>query len=168
MPREPDPKPCAYDQARAQAWMREALREADAAAAAGDVPVGCVVIDPGGDAVARGRNRREVDGDPLAHAEVVAMRAAARALGSWRLVGCTLVVTLEPCPMCAGAVVNARVPRVVYGCGDPKAGAAGSVLDLLRDPRLNHRAEVVGGVLEVECAEQLRAFFRARRALGKK
>ena len=168
MPREPDPKPCAYDDARAGAWMREALREAGLAAAAGDVPVGCVIVGPGGDVVARGRNRREVDGDPLAHAEVVAMRAAARALGSWRLVGCTLVVTLEPCPMCAGAVVNARVPRVVYGCGDPKAGSAGSVLDLLRHPRLNHRAEVVGGVLEVECAEQLRAFFRAQRALGKK
>lgn len=166
--REPDPLPAPLAPAQLEQFMRLALREADLAAEDGDVPVGCVIVGPGGDVIATGRNRREIDGDPLAHAEVVALRAAARATGHWRLVGCTLVVTLEPCPMCSGAIVNARLPRVVYGCPDPKAGAAGSVMNLLEDARLNHRAELVGGVLADECAEQLRAFFRKQRALGKK
>ena len=149
-------------------WMRRAIEEADLARAAGDVPVGCVIVGPDGVELAAGRNRREADADPTAHAEVVALRAAARAIGSWRLVGCSLYVTLEPCPMCAGAVVNARVGRVVFGCPDLKAGAAGSVMNLLDSPKLNHRPDVVGGVLSGECSEQLRAFFRDQRALGKK
>ena len=148
--------------------MRRALAEADAAGVAGEVPVGCVIADAAGAVVATGQNRRERDRDPTAHAEVVALRAAAAAVGSWRLVGCTLYVTLEPCPMCAGAIVNARVPAVVWGAADPKAGAAGTLMNLLADPRLNHAAAVTGGVLADECAEQLRAFFRTQRALGKK
>ena len=143
-------------------WMRQALAEAAAAEAHGDVPVGAVVVH-GGDVIATGHNRREVDDDPTAHAEVLATRAAAAALGSWRLDDCTLVVTLEPCTMCAGAIVLARVPRVVYGATDLKAGAAGSLMDVLDDPRLNHRAAVTTGVLAEECGEVLRAFFRARR-----
>ena len=166
--REVDPLPAVLSENEITRLMREALAEADAAGAAGDVPVGCVIVGPDADVIARGRNRREVDGDPLAHAEVVAMREAAKATAEWRLVGCTLVVTLEPCPMCAGAIVNARLPRVIYGCRDPKAGAAGSVMNLLEDERLNHRANVSGGVLADECADRLRAFFRAQRALGKK
>jgi tRNA(adenine34) deaminase len=113
--------------------------------------------------IARGHNRREADGDPTAHAEVLAIRAAAEVLGSWRLEGCTLVVTLEPCTMCAGAIVLARIPRVIYGATDPKAGAAGSLMDVLDDPRLNHRADTTAGVRAQECGELLRAFFRARR-----
>lgn len=148
--------------------MRLALAEADAAERDGDVPVGCVVLDENGTVIGRGRNRREQDEDPSAHAEIVAMRQASAAVGSWRLVGCTLVVTLEPCVMCAGAIVNARVPHVVYGCHDPKAGAAGSLMNLLDDPRLNHQATITSGVLEDECAERLRAFFRKQRSLGKK
>jgi len=149
--------------------MREALHEARLAAEAGDVPVGCVVArSDTGEVIGRGRNRREVDEDPTAHAEIVAMRQAAAVLGTWRLVGCTLVVTLEPCAMCAGAMVNARVPRVVYGAADPKAGAAGSLMNLLDDPRLNHRAEVVAGALAEECGQVLRDFFARQRALGKK
>ncbi len=143
--------------------MRAALDEAQLATATGDVPVGAVLLDAGGVVVGRGRNAREASGDPTAHAEVLALREAAAALGSWRLDGCTLVVTLEPCAMCAGAVVLARVPRVVLGAWDPKAGACGSVHDLVRDPRLNHRVEVVGGVLEAECGSLLREFFDARR-----
>ncbi len=143
--------------------MRFALDEAEAALTTDDVPVGAVVIDGEGTVVARGRNRREADGDPTAHAEVVALRAAAAALGSWRLSGCTLVVTLEPCAMCAGAIVLARVDRVVYAAADPKAGAAGSVWDLLRDPRANHRPEVIRGVLADEAGELLRTFFGSRR-----
>ena len=149
--------------------MRAALAEAALAEAAGDVPVGCVILrDDTGEVIARGRNRREIDADPTAHAEVVAIRAAAQIIGHWRLVGCTLAVTLEPCAMCAGAIVNARVGRVIYGAADPKAGAAGGVMDLLAHPRLNHRPPVAAGVLADECAEQLRAFFRKQRALGKK
>jgi tRNA(adenine34) deaminase len=151
-----------------EAWMREAIAEARSAWQAGDVPVGCVIIDNAGQVIARGRNRREVDHDPTAHAEVVAMREAASVVGSWRLVDCTLVVTLEPCAMCAGAIVSARVPTVVYGCPDPKAGAAGSVMNLLDHPKLNHRPRVVSGVLSDDCAAMLRSFFRAQRALGKK
>ena len=131
--------------------------------------MGCVISrDDTGEIIGRGRNRREQDEDPTAHAEVVALRQAATATGHWRLVGCTLVVTLEPCPMCAGAIVNARVPRVVYGASDPKAGAAGSLMNLLADDRLNHRCETVAGVEAEACAGQLRAFFRKQRALGKK
>lgn len=141
--------------------MRRALAEADLAARAGDVPVGAVVLGPDGALLATGHNEREATGDPTAHAEVLAVRRAAAALGRWRLTGCTLVVTLEPCTMCAGALVQSRVDRVVYGARDEKAGAAGSLWDLVRDRRLNHRPEVVQGVLEPECAALLTSFFRA-------
>jgi len=146
--------------------MRLALAEAAAAAAdpaAADVPVGAVVLDAGGAVLARAHNRREADGDPTAHAEMLALRAAARAAGQWRLTGCTLVVTLEPCTMCAGAVTLARIGRLVYGAEDPEAGAVGSLWDVVRDRRLAHRPEVIGGVLAAECAEPLRQFFAARR-----
>ena len=144
--------------------MRLALTEARAALATGDVPIGAIVIGPDGQVIGRGRNAREAAVDPTAHAEILALRAAASALGSWRLDGCTLVVTLEPCAMCAGAVVLARVARLVYGATDPKAGAAGSVWDLVRDRRVNHRPEVVSRVLADECAALLREFFDARRS----
>jgi tRNA(adenine34) deaminase len=150
--------------ADARRWMREALGEARAALATGDVPVGAVVIDERGQRIGAGRNVREATGDPLAHAEVVALRAAAEARGSWRLDGCTLVVTLEPCTMCAGAVLAARVPRLVFGAWDEKAGAVGSVYDVLRDGRVPHRTEVVAGVDEEECAALLRDFFAGRRS----
>lgn len=143
--------------------MGLALEEARAAAAEGEIPVGAVVLDPAWQVLAVGRNRREVDADPLAHAEVVALRAAALALGSWRLDGCTLVVTLEPCAMCAGALVQARVARLVLGAWDPRAGAVGSLFDVVRDARLPHRAEVVAGVRAAECAEVLQTFFSSRR-----
>ncbi len=139
-----------------------ALDEARAALDHDDVPVGAVVVRDG-TVVGRGHNRREVDQDPTAHAEVLAIREAAATLGSWRLEGCTLGVTLEPCTMCAGAIVLARVPVVVYGATDPKAGAAGSLYDVLDDDRLNHRCEVEAGVRGEECGDLLRAFFRARR-----
>ena len=138
-------------------WMALALEEARAAAAAGDVPVGAVVVQ-GETLIGRGRNRREVDRDPTAHAEVVALREAARVLGHWR-VEATLYVTQEPCPMCAGAIVNARVRRLVYGCGNPKAGAVATLYQIPTDPRLNHRVEVSGGVRSDECAAALKAFF---------
>jgi tRNA(adenine34) deaminase len=143
--------------------MREALRLADEAARAGEVPVGAVALHEG-KVVGRGRNRREEDRDPCAHAEILALQEASRTLGRWRLTGVTLVVTLEPCAMCAGALVLARVDRLVYGATDPKAGAVGSLLDLSCDPRLNHRFPVDRGVLADACGEQLRAFFRSRRA----
>jgi tRNA(adenine34) deaminase len=150
-------------------WMREAIAQAQAAAAIGEVPIGCVIVhDPSGRVIGRGCNRRETDRDPTAHAEILAMREAGRALDHWRLLDCTLYVTLEPCPMCAGAMVNARVPRLVYGCDDPKAGAVRTLFSLCDDARLNHRVAVQHGVLADECAELLRAFFRAQRALGKK
>ncbi|WP_079144862.1 tRNA adenosine(34) deaminase TadA [Streptomyces agglomeratus] len=142
--------------------MRLALDEAARAAEAGDVPVGAVLLAPDGSLVAAGHNEREATGDPTAHAEVLAIRRAARELGEWRLTGCTLVVTLEPCTMCAGALVQSRVERVVYGALDEKAGAAGSLWDVVRDRRLNHRPEVIHGVLERECSAQLTAFFRDR------
>ena len=142
--------------------MRDALGAARRALSHGDVPVGAAVVK-GGLVIARGRNARERDRDPTAHAEIVAIRRAAKKLGSWRLSGCTLYVTLEPCAMCAGAIVLARVPRVVYGADDPKAGAAGSVLDVLGEPRLNHRPEVAGGLLADECALLLKSFFGERR-----
>ncbi|HVM27967.1 MAG TPA: tRNA adenosine(34) deaminase TadA [Mycobacteriales bacterium] len=143
--------------------MRSALRAAEAANASGDVPVGAVLLDGDGVELVATCNRREADGDPTAHAEVLALREAARLRGEWRLDGCTLVVTLEPCTMCAGALVLARVARVVYGAADPKAGAAGSLWDVVRDRRLNHRPEVVAGVLEPDCSAVLRAFFVSRR-----
>src|SRR3954453_14201148 len=142
--------------------MEAAMQEARLALAHDDVPIGAVVVLDGS-IIGRGHNERERREDPTAHAEVLALREAAAALRSWRVLDATLYVTLEPCTMCAGAIVLARVPRVVYGCADPKAGAAGSVLDVLAEPRLNHRPEVVGGVLADECAELLRSFFRARR-----
>lgn len=144
--------------------MLAALAEARAALATGDVPIGAVVLDPSGAVVGRGRNVREADADPTGHAEVVALRQAARARGEWRLDGCTLVVTLEPCTMCAGAAVLARVDRVVFGAFDPKAGAVGSLWDVVRDRRLNHRPEVISGVLAEESAALLDEFFAAHRA----
>jgi tRNA(adenine34) deaminase len=144
--------------------MDLALAEARAAPGHDDVPIGAVVVrDADGEVVGAGHNERELRQDPTAHAEILALRAAAAALGSWRVLGCTLLVTLEPCAMCAGAIVLARVPRVVFGCADPKAGAAGSVLDVLAEERLNHRPEVIGGVRAEEAAALLRDFFAARR-----
>lgn len=145
---------------RWQEPMRRALTEAAAAPRTGDVPVGAVVLGPHGEPLGTGRNEREAVGDPTAHAEVVAIRRAAHATGGWRLAGCTLVVTLEPCTMCAGAAVLSRLDRVVFGALDPKAGAAGSLWDVLRDRRLNHRPEVVHGVLADECGALLTDFFR--------
>lgn len=146
--------------------MRLALEEAAAAAQSGDVPVGAVLVDASGELLARGRNRREVDQDPTAHAEIDALRAAARARSDWHLNGCTLYVTMEPCPMCAGALVNARIARVVYGCTDLKAGAVDTLFTIGRDPRLNHRFEVTSGVLAEECAAALKSFFAERRRAG--
>ena len=152
--------------------MRLALAEAAAAqpemtgTGQDDVPVGAVILDEAGTILARARNRREADRDPTAHAEMVAIRQAAQVSGSWRLTGLTLVVTLEPCTMCAGAVTLARLGRLVYGAEDPKAGAVGSLWDVLRDRRLNHRPEVIGGVLADECGAVLREFFAARRLRG--
>lgn len=153
-----------------EAALYEAIAEGERALETGDVPVGAVVLDPDGTVLGRGRNEREATGDPTAHAEVLALRAAASRRGEWRLDGCTLVVTLEPCTMCAGAVVLSRVGRVVYGARDAKAGAAGSVWDLVRDPRLNHRPEVVPPDLLPEeiterCARLLSEFFAGRRIL---
>jgi tRNA(adenine34) deaminase len=145
--------------------MRVALDAARAAAGHGDAPIGAVLARDG-EALAVAGNERELRGDPTAHAEVLALRAGAEALGGWRLPGCTLLVTLEPCAMCAGAIVLARVPRVVYGAPDPKAGAAGSVLDVLGEPRLNHRPEVEAGLFAEESAELLREFFAQRRGAG--
>lgn len=146
------------------AAMREALAEARDALATGDVPVGVVVVDARGQIIGRGRNEREALGDPTAHAEVIALREAARATGDWQLTGCTLVVTLEPCVLCAGAILAARIPRVVFGAYDDKAGAAGGVVDLLRERRLPFRVnEVVGGVMADDAATLLREFFNTRR-----
>ncbi|GHE03596.1 tRNA adenosine(34) deaminase TadA [Streptomyces alanosinicus] len=148
---------------RWQAAMRLALDEARRAVRGGDVPVGAVVLSPDGTTVlATGHNEREATGDPTAHAEILAIRRAAARLGEWRLNGCTLVVTLEPCTMCAGAIVQSRIDRVVYGARDEKAGAAGSLWDVIRDRRLNHRPEVVEGVLAADCARLLTDFFRDR------
>ena len=144
-------------------FMRDALGAARRALAHGDVPVGAAVVR-NGSVIARGRNARERDDDPTAHAEILAIRRAAKKLGSWRLSGCTLYVTLEPCAMCAGAMVLARLPRLVYGASDPKAGFTGSLGDLVRHPRLNHRVDVTAGVLAAECGRILVEFFRERRA----
>ncbi|MGW9207361.1 tRNA adenosine(34) deaminase TadA [Embleya sp. NPDC055664] len=161
-PPVPEPR---FDPAlrRYEPAMRLALAEAALAVDTGDVPVGCVVLGPDGAVLGRGRNEREAHGDPTAHAEIVALREAAKAVGEWRLSGCTLVVTLEPCTMCAGAIVLARVDRVVFGAWDPKAGAAGSLWDVLRDRGLNHRPEVVAGVAAAECTTILRDFFTLNR-----
>jgi tRNA(adenine34) deaminase len=142
--------------------IRLALLEAERAPLTGDVPVGAVVLGPDGTVLAAACNEREATGDPTAHAEVLAVRRAAAALGQWRLTGCTLAVTLEPCTMCAGAIVLSRLDRVVYGASDPKAGAAGSLWDLVRDRRLNHRPEVIASVLADPCAELLSRFFRPK------
>jgi tRNA(adenine34) deaminase len=150
-------------QASFEPAMRAALAEAEAAGAGGDVPVGAVVLDDAGTIVARGRNRREAAGDPTAHAELEAIRAAAHAAGGWRLDGLTLVVTLEPCTMCAGAITNARLSRLVFGAADPRAGAVGSLWDVVRDQRLTPVPEVIGGVLAGECLGVLRKFFTDRR-----
>jgi tRNA(adenine34) deaminase len=156
------PYPGGVDEAD-ERWMRLALKHAAAAPDHDDVPIGAVLVS-GSEVVAQAPNERELRGDPTAHAEVLALRHGSEMLGGWRLLATTLYVTLEPCAMCAGAIVLARVPRVVYGAADPKAGAAGSVLDVLSERRLNHRPEVVGGVLEAESSELLRSFFRDRRS----
>lgn len=143
--------------------MRRVIALARGAGEAGDVPVGAIVVDDVGTIIGEGFNTREVDADPVGHAEINALRAAAKALGTWNLSDCTLVVTLEPCTMCAGAIVNSRISRVVFGSWDEKAGAAGSVRDVLRDARLNHTVEVIGGVLEEETAAQLSEWFAERR-----
>lgn len=147
---------------RDEYYMRLALREAERAGEHGDVPIGAVVVRAG-EVVAATHNERQLRHDPTAHAEVLALREAARSAGSWRVLDAVLYVTLEPCAMCAGAIVLARVPRVVYGARDPKAGAAGSVFDVLGEPRLNHRPEVAGGLLAQECGSLLREFFASRR-----
>ncbi len=152
------PVPAEYDE-----WMRRAIADARLAFGTGDVPVAALVLDETGAVIGTGRNERELLHDPTAHAEVLALREAAAARDDWHLEGCTLVVTLEPCVMCAGAVLAARVPRVVFGAWDEKAGAAGSVYDVLRDQRLNHRVEVYAGVLAEDCAALLLDFFRAKR-----
>jgi tRNA(adenine34) deaminase len=143
-------------------WMREALAEAAKAAVVGDVPIGAVAVREGV-IVGRGYNRKEIDRDPTAHAEMIALREAAQTLGGWRLVGVTLYCTLEPCAMCAGAMIQARLPRLVWAADDPKAGAGGSVVNLLQHERLNHRVEVIHGVLEEDAQAQLRAFFAGLR-----
>jgi tRNA(adenine34) deaminase len=143
-------------------FMRLALREAELAAGHDDVPIGAVVVRDG-EVIGAGHNERELRGDPTAHAEMLALREAARFLGSWRVLDAVMYVTLEPCAMCAGAIVLARLPRVIYGASDPKAGAAGSVLDVLDEPRLNHRPQVSGGLLADECGALLRGFFEPRR-----
>ena len=147
------------------AWMREALAEAEQALSHGDVPVGAVAVRDGV-IVGRGHNRKEMDADPTAHAEMLALQEATRTLGGWRLVDVTLYCTLEPCPMCAGAMISARLPRLVYGADDPKLGAAGSVVELLRDPRLNHRVMVIRGVLAEESQALLERFFARLRGGG--
>jgi tRNA(adenine34) deaminase len=150
--------------ARYAEWMGLALDLAARAAVGGDVPVGAVVVSPAGDVIGRGRNLREVLGDPTAHAELVALREAAQAVGEWRLEGCTLVATLEPCPMCAGALLLSRVSRLVIGAWDPKLGATGSVWDIVRDRHANHFVEVISGVREQECSQVLLDFFAAQRS----
>lgn len=150
-------------------WMHEAIQQAQAAAGIAEVPIGCVIVhDPTDRIIGRGHNRREIDRDPTAHAEMIAIHQAATELGNWRLLDCTIYVTLEPCPMCAGAIVNARIPRLVYGCNDPKAGAVRTLYQICSDDRLNHQVEVTAGVLAKECAELVSQFFRAQRAMGKK
>ena len=145
------------------AAMRLAIEQAERAGVAGDIPIGALVLDASGAVIAAAHNAREATVDPTAHAEILALRAAAAATGDWRLGGCTLVVTLEPCPMCAGAAVMARVDRLVFGAWNPEYGAAGSAWDIVRDRRLNHRIEVIGGVLEAECGSLVQTFLAERR-----
>jgi len=147
-------------------FMKEALAEAKKAMEKGEIPVGAVVV-LGGEVIGRGHNLREATGDPTAHAEMLALREAARAIGHWRLIGCTLYVTLEPCPMCAGAVINGRVDRVCFGAFDPKAGCCGTLYDLTGERKFNHHPDVAGGVLNDECAALLKEFFSKRRAAQK-
>ncbi len=152
-----------------ESLMKEAVAEARGALAMDEVPVGCVILHlPTDRIIGRGHNRRETDGDPTAHAEMIALREAATALGHWRLSECAMAVTLEPCPMCAGAIVNARIARLIYGCDDPKAGAIRTLYQICDDPRLNHQAQITGGVMAEECAKLLREFFQQQRACGKK
>ena len=147
--------------------MREAVRQAKKAWKLGEVPIGCVIVYEG-KIIGRGYNRRTTDGNVLAHAEIIAIRKACRAMGDWRLEGCTMYVTLEPCPMCAGAIVQARIPKVVIGCMNPKAGCAGSVLDLLHEDGFNHQVETEVGMLGEECSQMLKDFFRELREKKKK
>ncbi len=148
-------------------WMQRAIDQARHAEQLGDVPIGAVIVREG-QVLAEACNRRIIDADPTAHAEMLAIRRAASALGDWRLTGCSLYVTLEPCPMCAGAIVLARLDEIVYGATDPKAGAVDTLYDILRDDRLNHRAQVTGGVMAETCGRLLTEFFRRQRAMGKK
>ena len=153
----------------AEDWMLEAIACAKQALAADEVPIGCVIVHlPTAQIIGRGFNQREIAHDPTAHAEILAMRQAGKALNHWRLVDCALIVTLEPCPMCAGAIINARIPKLIYGCDDPKAGAVRTLYQLCEDPRLNHRVQVTSGVLAEECSQLLRDFFARQRSLGKK
>ncbi|MGE3674003.1 MAG: nucleoside deaminase [Polyangiaceae bacterium] len=168
-PAHSEPAPVDAQQLAAdEQWMQLALAEADAAEAHADVPIGCVIVGPDSKLLAAGHNRREVDADPTAHAEVVAIRTAAHRRGHWRLDGCTLYVTLEPCPMCAGAIINSRISRVVYGAADAKAGALDSLYSLGKDQRLNHRFEHRAMVLADESVARLRGFFAKLRAEGQK
>jgi tRNA(adenine34) deaminase len=149
-------------------YLREAIAEAHAAEAAGEVPVGAVIVAPSGEIIARGNNRVLRDHDPTAHAEIAALRAAGLSLANYRLTGCTLYATLEPCAMCAGAILHARIARLIYAAPDPKAGACGSVLSVMNNPQLNHKVEVVAGLLVEECAALLQNFFRSRRSNASK
>ena len=155
--------------AEPEQWMSEAIALARQARAIGEVPIGCVIVhDPTQRLLGRGYNRRQTDHDPTAHAEILALREAGQTLRHWRLLDCTMYVTLEPCPMCAGALVNARLPRLVYGCDDPKAGAVRTLYQLCEDGRLNHRVTVTSGVMAPQCAQLLQDFFRTQRTMGKK
>jgi len=154
--------------AQLQLWMERLLRHARHVGESGEIPVAAVLLDARGRALGWGSNRRHRDQDPLGHAELVALSQAARLRRDWRFNDCTLLVTLEPCPMCAGAILQARVPRLVYGASDPKAGAVDSLFNLLRDPRLNHRCEITAGVLAGPCGQILTEFFESKRRLGKK
>lgn len=147
-------------------WMRMAMEEAEKAAAVGEVPIGAVIVR-NGEVVGRGYNLRETSLDPTAHAEMIAIREASRTLGAWRLLDCKLYVTLEPCPMCAGAIVQARIPHVIFGTSDPKAGCAGTLMNLLQEERFNHRVDLTQGVLQEVCSERLSRFFRELRELRK-
>lgn len=147
-------------------YMREAIRQAKKAAALNEVPIGCVIVREG-KIIARGYNRRTTDRNVLAHAEIIAIRKACRKIGDWRLEGCTIYITLEPCPMCAGAIVQARIPKAVIGCMNPKAGCAGSVLNLLREPGFNHQVEFESGILGDECSRMLKDFFKSLREAGR-
>ncbi len=146
-----------------ETFMKEALTEANIAWDSGEVPIGAVVVDGEGNIISRAHNQRESQSDPTAHAEIQALRTAGKARGKWRMEGLTLFVTLEPCPMCAGAIVQSRIKKVVYGCDDPKAGACGTLMNITADSRLNHQVETVGGVLEAECKQLMTMFFKERR-----